>query len=150
MNLEHYSYFTTNDFQEYSFYSEGPRGTIKKIVKFMKAQDDPVIFNLGFGDENPETGMVSDAVTTDNKDRDIVLATVANTINTFCDHYGNHYIYAEGSTSARTRLYQMSISRLWSEISMDFEVLGLKDGTFSGFQQNVNYDAFLVKRKIKQ
>jgi hypothetical protein len=150
MNLERYSYFTTNDFQEYSFYSEGPRGTIKKIVKFMKAQDDPVIFNLGFGDENPETGMVSDAVTTDNKDRDIVLATVANTINTFCDHYGNHYIYAEGSTPARTRLYQMGISRLWSEINKDFEVMGLKDGTLSGFQQNVNYDAFLVKRKIKQ
>ena len=147
MNLERYPYFATTDFQEYSFYSEGPRGATKKIVKFMKAQDDPVVFNLGFGDEDPITGLVSDTVTTDNKDTDLVLATVANTINSFCDQYGNHFIYAEGSTPARTRLYQMSISRLWSEIDVNFDIFGLKDGYFTNFQQNVNYDGFLVKRK---
>jgi len=149
MNLEHYPYYATADFQEYSFYSEGPKGLIKKVVKFLKAQDDPVVFNLGFGDEDPLTGSVSDTVATDNKDRDIVLATVANTINTFCDHYGDQFIYAEGSTPARTRLYQMSISRLWEEISSNFDIYGLKDGSFQNFQQNVSYEGFLVKRKIK-
>ncbi len=44
-------------------------------------------------------------VVSNNEHRDIVLATVANTIAEFCNHYGYHYIYAKGSTTARTRLY---------------------------------------------
>jgi len=28
----------------------------KKIVMFTKMQDDPPIYNLAFGDEDPETG----------------------------------------------------------------------------------------------
>jgi hypothetical protein len=91
MNLHRYTYFT-NDYKEYAFFSEGPKGRIKKIIKFMKIQDDPIVFNLAFGDEDPLTREVSDSVKTDNKDRDIVLATVANTIHAFCDHYGDHYI----------------------------------------------------------
>ena len=147
MNLIHYRYFASNDFQDYEFYSEGPKGRIKKVVMFTKIQSDPIIYNLAFGDENSETGIVNDFVTTDNKDRDMVLATVANTINDFCDRYGDHYIYAQGSTSARTRLYQMSISRLLSQITMDFDMFGLKNGVIYDFQRNINYEAFLVKRK---
>ncbi|HEY5325718.1 MAG TPA: hypothetical protein VIJ27_01855 [Mucilaginibacter sp.] len=146
MNLPHYRYFISDDFQDYEFYSEGSKGRIKKAVFFKKIQEYPVIYNMAFGDKD-ETGIVNDLVTTDNGDRDVVLATVAHTINDFCDHYGDHYIYAEGSTSSRTRLYQISISRQLHEISIDFDVYGLKYGIFHKFQKNVNYDAFLVKRK---
>ncbi len=146
MNLPHYNYLT-NDFQDYEFYSEGPKGRIRKVVMFAKLQDDPAIYNLAFGDEDPETGAVSDSVTSNNEDRDIVLATVANTINDFCDHYGNQFVYAKGSTPVRTRLYQMGIAGLIDDISMDFEVYGIIDGTAYPFQKNVNYEAFLVKRK---
>src|SRR5476651_2083907 len=104
MNLPHYNYFT-NDFKEYEFYSIGPKGKIKKIVKFQKIQDEPLVYNLAFGDQDPETGLINDSIKTNNEDRDIVLATVANTINDFSDHYGNHYVYAIGSTPVRTRLY---------------------------------------------
>ena len=52
MNLDRYPFFTS-DYQDYEFFSEGPKGRIKKVVKFMKAQDDPIIFNLAFGDEDP-------------------------------------------------------------------------------------------------
>jgi hypothetical protein len=148
MNLDRYTFFTS-DYQDYEFFSDGPKGRIKKVVKFMKAQDDPIIFNLAFGDEDLLTGNVSDVIITDNKDTDIVLATVANTVNSFCDHFGNHYIYVEGSTPSRTRLYQMSISRIFAEISTDFDVYGLKDDELYRFELNVNYEAFLVKRKIK-
>lgn len=147
MNLERYPYYAKLDYYEYFFYSDGPKGTIKKVVKFVKASDNPVVFNLGFGDEDPLSGEVSDLNVTDNKDRDIVLATVASTINDFCECYGNNYIYAQGSTLARTRLYQMGIARLLEEIVVDFEIFGLKDGGFEIFQQNVNYKAFLVKRR---
>ncbi|MDB4873096.1 MAG: hypothetical protein JWL97_4100 [Gemmatimonadales bacterium] len=147
MNLSHYTYFARNNFKEYEFYSEGPKGRIKKVVMFTKMQDDLAIYNLAFGDEDPETGVVSDLVTTDNKDTAMVLATVANTILDFCDRYGDHYIYARGSTIARTRLYQIGISSLLNEISMDFDIIGSKNGILHEFQRNVNYDAFLVKRK---
>ena len=146
MHLERYDAFTT-DFQSYEFYSEGPRGRIKKAVFYQKIQDNPIVYNLGFGDVDLETGSVSDKIKTDNKDRDKVLATVADTINTFCDHYGDHYIYAKGSTTVRTRLYQMSISRLWEEISINFIVYGVIKGVAMDFHKNVNYDGFLVKRK---
>lgn len=148
MNLGRYNYFT-NDYQAYEFYSEGPKGRIRKLVIFTRIPDtDPEIYNLAFGDAHPVTGKLDDEVISNNEDRDIVLATVANTIATFCDHYGNHYIYAEGSTPSRTRLYQMGIAGLWDEINTDFEVFGLKENNWHKFEPNgVNYQAFLVKRK---
>ncbi len=71
---------------------------------------EPPIYNLGFGDQDPNSGKTDDVMVNNNEDRDIVLATVANTIVEFCNHYGNHYIYAKGSTTARTRVYQMGIA----------------------------------------
>jgi hypothetical protein len=84
---------------------------------------------------------------TNNEDKNKVLATVGNTIIDFTNYYGSHYIYAEGSTPARTRLYQMGIANLWDEINTQFWVYGLRDDNWYLFEKNVNYDAFLVKRK---
>lgn len=147
MNSKYYPYFANKNFKEYEFFSEGPRGKIKKVVSFIQIEDDPVIYNMGFGDVDPGTGLISDLSITNNQDTDIVLATVANTIVDFSSHYGNQYIYAQGSTSSRTRLYQMSISNLWEEISIHFELYGMKNGVWHEFQKNINYEAFLTKKK---
>ena len=149
MNLERYQFINSNDYRDYEFYSEGPKGRISKIVTFsLVPNTNPPIYNLAFGDLNPDTGELDDMVISNNQDMNIVLATVANTITEFCNHHGNHYIYAKGSTASRTRLYQMGITRLWEEISMDFEVYGLKDSNWQEFEPNsYNYDAFLVKRR---
>ncbi|WDF77330.1 hypothetical protein PQ469_25940 [Mucilaginibacter sp. KACC 22773] len=41
----------------------------------------------------------------------------------------------------------MGITSLWQEISIDFEVYGLKDNDWWDFEPNsYNYDAFWVKR----
>jgi hypothetical protein len=56
MNLDHYTLFTT-DFRDYEFYSEGPQGRIKKIVRYRRIENDPITYNLAFGDEN-ERGVV--------------------------------------------------------------------------------------------
>ena len=146
MNLPHYNYLTS-DFRAYEFYSEGPKGLIKKIVTFTRVQDAPPIYNLTLVDVKPVSGLTSDLTVSDNGDRDIILATVAYTVKDFCAHYGNHYIYAKGSTSVRTRLYQIGIAGLFEEISTDFEVYGVIDDIAYPFQKNVNYEAFLVKRK---
>jgi len=146
MNLPHYTYLTT-DYQEYEFYSEGPKGSIKKLVTFAKIQEEPVIYNLAFGDADLITGQMNDSVTSNNEDRDIVLATVAHTVIDFCHHYGDHFIYAKGSTPVRTRLYQMGISGLLDEITLNFDIYGVIENAAYPFERNVNYEAFLVKRK---
>jgi hypothetical protein len=147
MHLEQYDYYADDSFKIYEFYSKGPSGSIKKVVLFTKVYNNPVVYNLAFGDEDPQSGQISDTVISDNKDKEKILATVANTINDFCDHFGNHFIYASGSTPARTRLYQISISNLLDEISVQFDVYGIKNDIPYKFQKNVNYEGFLVKRK---
>ncbi|CAN5494155.1 hypothetical protein BH09BAC6_BH09BAC6_34010 [soil metagenome] len=146
MNLERYQYLNSNDYHDYEFYGEGPNGRISKMVTFSYIPNtNPAIYNLAFGDLNVITGELDDTVVSNNQERNIVLSTVANTIAEFCNHNGNHYIYAKGSTPSRTRLYQMSITSLWEEISTDFEVYGLKDNDWLNFEPNKhNYDAFLV------
>ncbi len=54
-------YLTNNNHHDFEFYSEGPKGRIKKIVRFKKLDIDNV-YNLAFGDENPETGDIDDSV----------------------------------------------------------------------------------------
>ena len=41
----------------------------------------------------------------------------------------------------------MSIAGLLEEISVDFEVYGVIEHIACPFQKNVNYEAFLVKKK---
>ncbi|SHN30493.1 DUF6934 family protein [Mucilaginibacter sp. OK098] len=148
MNLERYPYLVKNNFHDYEFYSEGPNGRIKKAVRFTKINDEePIFYNLGFGDVSEKTDAIDDSIVSNNNDRDIVLATVAKTVIDFTNIHGNHYVFATGSTPARTRLNQISISGLFNEISIDFEVLGFKDGNWQPFKKNANYEAFLVKRK---
>jgi len=147
MNLPKYPYYVGDDALEYSFYSKGPRGTIKKSVLYFKINDDPVIYNLGFGDEDLSTGEVSDISISDNQDGYMVLATVANTIIDFSNRYGNHLIYIEGSTPSRTRLYQISIAKLLDEVSVDFDIFGVIGVEVYEFERNINDRAFLVRRK---
>jgi len=147
MNLDRYDYTPNEEFTNYEFYSDGPNRRIKKMVTFTVAQQRPaLIYNLAFGDVDGE-GFIDDSVNTNNNDRDKVLATVANSIRDFCDRHGNHLIYAEGSNAARTRLYQMSISRHYDEISESFEIKGLTNSGWEPFKRNQNYDAFLVNGK---
>lgn len=147
MNLPKYEYTPNDNFTSYEFYSDGPNGAIRKMIIFTEAIQQPfVIYNLAFGDVNEESGDIDDAVTSNNQDRDKVLATVAASIHDFCDQNGNHFIYAKGSSPARTRLYQMSIARHYDEINLEFDIKGLHNGGWETFQKNVNYEAFLTNR----
>ena len=147
MNLPHYNYLISYDFTDYKFISEGPKGKITKIVRFTKIEESPDVYNLGFGDEQYGSWEINDSITTNNDDRDLVLSTVANTVIDFTNYYGECNIVAKGSTASRTRLYQIGISGLLQEISIYFYVYGLKDDIWHDFQKNVNYEAFLIKRK---
>lgn len=122
MKLESYG-ITEKDSMIFEFVSEGPKGHITKRVLYQK-NDSEFIFNLAFGDVNIETGDFDDYAITNNGDSNKVLATVAKSILIFIEKNPNAYIYAEGSSPARTRLYQMGISKNIDEIQEIFKIDG--------------------------
>lgn len=152
MNLPRYDYDSSDDFLDYEFYSDGPKGLIRKVVRFSYV-DLPEVgleyFNLGFGDWSAERVRIDDFVVSNNEDADKVLATVAFTVMDFTDNYPGFLVYAEGSTPVRTRKYQMGINRHLAEISEIFDVYGLVENKgFVPFQPGINFKAFLIKRKV--
>lgn len=145
MHLPRYSYKTNPGFLDYEFISEGPKGNIKKIVRF--SQIGTSLFNLAFGDLDELTGEISDISVTNNADSRKVLTTVAATVYDFTDHYYGALVIAKGSTLSRTRLYRMGITNHWRAVSLDFEVYGLKDEIWEPFILRRDYEAFLIRRK---
>ena len=145
MNLPKYPVVASNDYHTYLFYSTGPQGIVAKGVIY--SQIGKNLYNLGFGDWQEDRGELDDLSRSNNGDRDKVLTTVAFTAIDFTDKYPRAQIIAEGSTPARTRLYQMGIANNLLEISQRFSVQGLRSGSWEPFALNVNYDAFLIRRK---
>ena len=148
MNLDRYQFQTNASYLDFEFESDGPNGKIKKVVRFSPQNANGVTyFNLGFGDLNPITGAVDDLSKSNNNDRDKILATIASIVLEFTAHFPDVMVYAQGSTSSRTRLYQMGIAANWNEIVPIMHVYGYRDNTWQRFEKQVNYEAFLVMRK---
>jgi hypothetical protein len=144
-----YPYTTNENYLEYEFFSEGPRGSIKKLVQYKGIIiGNERYYNLSFGDWDEERGMLDDLAKSSNQDTEKVLATVASTVIDFTNRYPDKTIFLVGSTVSRTRRYQMGINKYWDEIKPLFEVYGLigSEG-FYPFESGVNYFAFLVIRK---
>ena len=146
MRNERYELEEAPNSMTFEFTSIGPKGEIPKLVIYTKI-DDKNLYNLAFGDKAKDTNDIDDLVITDNKDSQKVLATVASTVYAFVSKYPNALIRVQGSTKARTRLYQMGISNNLEEITRDFIVLGRKNGKWVWFEKNNTYEAFLVMLK---
>ncbi len=123
MKLPKYPLASSDKMMTFEFVSEGKKGLIHKLVKYQPTNLKG-LYNLAFGDRNPETGEIDDKVISDNGDSEKVLTTVAATVYAFMDKYPDAWVYATGSTKARTRLYKMGISKFLEEVTSDFEVLG--------------------------
>ena len=149
MTLKTYRYYCSESHLDFEFDCEGPKGKIRKIVRYRPLKTGSLsYFNLGFGDFNPKTGKIDDLAVTNNQDRDKILATIAATVMEFTSHYPDAVVYAQGSTPARTRPYQMGISTNWPQIAPLLYVFGYEQNSgWEPFQKNARYDAFLVKRK---
>jgi hypothetical protein len=59
-------------------------------------------------------------------------------------------ILIRGRSPARMRLYQMGIASAWEEINERYDILGKCNNNWIPFKKGVNYEAFLVFRKIAQ
>lgn len=146
MSLEQYDLKSDEIFMSFEFISEGPKGRIVKLIQFTRFGEDE-IYNLAFGDKNIETEDINDAIITDNKDREKVLATVVASIFTFTTWYPHAWVFIEGSTDSRTRLYQIAISIYFEELTTHFHIFGYFDNKWIEFKKNQNYTAFLIKKK---
>lgn len=132
----------------YEFISQGTHGEISKLVIYSETHLHN-FYNLGFGDKDTITGNIDDTIITNNGDSDKVLAAVAATLYNFTDKYPDAMVFASGNTKARTRLYRMGISNNLQIIEPDFEIFGLLREEWQPFKKGIEFEAFLVKRKIK-
>ncbi|MFP5040987.1 DUF6934 family protein [Parasediminibacterium sp. JCM 36343] len=149
MKLDKYPVIVGEASMVFEFISEGINGRVSKLVIYSETHLHN-FYNLGFGDKHETTGEIDDEVVTNNGDSEKVLATVAATLYTFTDKFPNAMVFAAGSTKARTRLYRIGISNNIATISEDFEVFGLVgENTWLHFQKQMDFEAFLVKRKKK-
>lgn len=148
MELEKYTFTTDEGRFSYEFYSEGPKGRIKKAVQFGRFKHlGSETYNLGFGDWNDREERIDDQISTNNGDRDKVLATVGAIVLHFMMKYPHVNIFATGNTKSRNRLYRVGIARVFEEISQLYNIYGYSNGEWLPFQTNSDYDAFLLFSK---
>lgn len=149
MNVEIYPYSSSHSYLDFTFDSQGPKGRIRKIIRYIpRNSGGTTYFNLGFGDLNQKTGRIDDLAISNNQDRGKILATIAATVLEFALHFPDAMVYAKGSIAARTRLYQIGISKTWDSIEPLLYVYGyVANKGWQPFRRHVNYEAFLTKRK---
>ena len=138
-------YFTTADELQttFEFVSEGPNGRIPKLVQYSETNLKD-FYNLAFGNKNPITGELDDLAISNNGDTEKVLATVIDTLYAFCYRYPDAWVYAAGSTPARTRLYRMGLNRFYEEAVDDFVIFGQLADDWEEFSPYADYAGFAV------
>ena len=147
MQLEKYELKSGEQLTVFEFVSVGSKGKIVKIVQYTPTNYKD-LYNLGFGDKNADTGELDDIVISNNGDSEKVLATVVATLYAFIDKHQDAMVYATGSTKSRTRLYRMGISKYLDEVQNDFVIFGELENDWEEFKKDVEYSAFLVRRKL--
>ena len=147
MHIDKYALKAECSLTVFEFISEGPKGTIRKLVQFQET-NEVGLFNLAFGDANEVTGEIDDLAISNNGDSDKVLATVVAALYAFFDKYPDAFVYATGSTQARTRLYRMGITRFYGGMVEDFYLFGQIGDEFYDFEIGKEYQGFLAQRKL--
>lgn len=128
MRYQAYSSIEINeDFSVFDFISTGPKGEIWKHVAFLP-MEDPTMFNLAFGYMVAEGHVPDDKAVSNNGDRNKIQATVTKIIVMYTNAHPQRWVFFNGSTDARTRLYQMAITINLSNLSKRFEIFGLLHG----------------------
>ncbi len=146
MKLDRYELKSDDQLTFFTFLSEGQKGKIEKVVQFSLIYQNN-LYNLAFGDRDYLTGQIDDKIVTDNGDSEKVLATVVAAIYSFCDKVPDAFIYATGSTAARTRLYRMGINKYYDIVKEDFKIFGQTKSEWEQYEKGKDYEAFVVQKK---
>ncbi|WP_394992081.1 DUF6934 family protein [Emticicia sp.] len=148
MEQPFYEFQILDDAFRYEFFSTGKGQTIKKIIIYKKT-DSTQFYNLILADIMPD-GSLSVTNVSNNDDMEAILATVAQTMLIFFEKYKRAIILFSGSTAARTRLYQIAISREFDKVSDILNIFGILGGEEAEpFQKNKNYIGFAISQKSK-
>ncbi|MGN6495179.1 MAG: DUF6934 family protein [Agriterribacter sp.] len=147
MQVEKYHLKSDSTFTRFEFVSEGTKGVIRKFIEFQET-NYAGLFNLAFGDKNSSSESIDDLSVSNNGDTEKVLATVISALYAFCDEHPDAFVYASGSTKARTRLYRMGITKYYTQVQVDFYLYGQLGDDFVDFEPGVDYDGFLAQRKF--
>lgn len=148
MKVEKYHLKSDNSFSYFEFISIGSKGAVRKMIEF-QITSVPNLYNLAFGDKNPETGELDDLAVSNNGDTEKVLGTVVAALYVFFDRNPQALVYATGSTPVRTRLYRMGITRFYNEIKNDFYLYGQIGDQLQVFEIGKEYKGFLAQRKFE-
>lgn len=146
MKLDRYELRSDDQLTTFNFLSEGPKGKIEKLIQFSLVNQNG-LYNLAFGDKLQLDGDIDDKSVTDNGDSEKVLATVVAAVYAFCDKFPQAWIYATGSTAARTRLYRMGINKYYDIVETDFDLFGQSQSEWERYEKGKDYQAFVIQRK---
>jgi hypothetical protein len=69
------------------------------------------------------------------------------TVYDFFSKQPQAFVFAEGSTKSRTRLYQIGISNNIQTIEKDFKIYGFRNNIWEKFRCDCHYEAFLITKK---
>lgn len=148
MENPYYSIEFSRKEMSYAFTSTGKNGNILKAVfmQYMDMPETPRRFNLAIADVID--GKFSFHHVTDNRDHEKLAGTLFQIVSDFFMRYPGSEIFLTGSTPARTRLYQMQISKNLENIPPEFVIFGYKSngGPCEQFKKGENYVAFWVTR----
>lgn len=146
MKNTYYNFESSSDSLRFEFDSVGSQKQIRKVVEYTSIPQNPAIYNLDFGDLKAD-GTIDDLVVSNNKDMEMVLATVIQTIFVFFETKPQNTILFLGSTESRTRLYQIVIAKNIDDMKNELQIRGIRNEAVEDFVKNVNYDGFLINKK---
>jgi len=143
MKGEGYKTAANDERTYFTFTSIGTKGTIPKVVEYMRF--DHKIWNLAFGDANELD--FDDAVVSDNRDARKVIQTIVNTVYAFFEKHPGQEIYIEPVDDRRKKLYNFIFSHRREEIITNFHVEGMLEGKRELYSSENFCDAFFVSQK---
>ncbi len=130
----------------FEFESEGPRGTITKVVWF--ARIAPSMWNLSFGDKADDPGqLLLDTVVSNNGDLRRVIQTVVNITYTFLENHPGEQLVIYPVDQRRRSLYNHLVRRHWPVLRYRFFLFGLREDYLESYQPGNSYDAFFLSLK---
>ncbi|MFN8356898.1 MAG: hypothetical protein U0Y10_20760 [Spirosomataceae bacterium] len=131
----------------YEFDSVSENKTIRKVVFYALFPDMPDTYQLVFGNLTA-TNDIDTLDKSNNKDMEVVLSTVVQTLMHFLELNPQNSVIFTGSTQARTRLYRATISKLLNNLDGTYLVEGLTfDLEREAFDSNKHYFAYLISKK---
>lgn len=146
MDEPRYEFDKIEDKLIFEFDSVSEEKTIKKLIEYKLIVERISLYNLALLDVLSD-GTISDLSVSNDKDMPLVLTTVFQSIVYFYLKKPEAKIYVEGSTIARTRLYQMAISKYLYELEQKFNISGYINKRIATFEKGKNYDSFIISLK---